>query len=42
MKNREVGGDKIRGAALEVQNQIQELSETENTENEKEEMTDHS
>lgn len=40
MKNRRVEWDKTRGAAQEVQNQIQELSEREHTENEKEEMTD--
>lgn len=34
-----MGGDKTRGSAQEVQNQIKELSERENTENEKEEMT---
>ena len=32
-------GDKTRGSAQEVQNQIKELSERENTENEKEDMT---
>ena len=30
-----MGGDKTRGSAQEVQNQIKELSERENTENEK-------
>lgn len=34
-----MGGDKTRGSAQEVQNQIKELSERENTENEKVEMT---
>lgn len=34
-----MGEDTIRGAAQEVQNQIQEFSERKNTENEKEEMT---
>lgn len=39
MKSRGMGEDTIRGAAQEVRNQIQEFSERENTENEKEEMT---